>query len=80
MPLDRVRSNGYAYQVEMAYIAHQLGFTFFEIPIYFADRKWGYSKMSFQIQREAAIRVWQLLWEYRDLKPVDKDIAQQRTA
>jgi len=68
MPLERVRSNGYAFQVEMTYIAHSLGFRFREIPIYFADRRWGDSKMSFQIQVEAAIRVWQLIWAYRDLK------------
>lgn len=67
MPLERVRSNGYAFQVEMAYIACRLGFSFQEIPFYFADRRWGQSKMSFRIQREAAIRVWQLLWEYRQL-------------
>jgi len=70
MPLERVRSNGYAFQVEMAYIACRLGYRFQEIPFYFADRKWGHSKMSFRIQREAAIRVWQLLYEYRSLKPV----------
>lgn len=67
MPLDRVRSNGYAFQVEMAYLAYRLGFTFIEVPFYFADRRWGHSKMSFRIQREAAVRVWQLLLEYRDL-------------
>ena len=70
MPLERVRSNGYAFQVEMTYIAHSLGFRFGEIPIYFADRRWGDSKMSFRIQVEAAIRVWRLLWEYKDLKKV----------
>jgi dolichol-phosphate mannosyltransferase len=67
MPFDRVRSNGYAFQVETAYIAHRLGFRFREVPIYFADRRWGQSKMSLNIQREAAIRVWQMLIEYRDL-------------
>jgi dolichol-phosphate mannosyltransferase len=67
LPLDRVRSNGYAFQIEMAYIAHRLGFNFTEIPIYFADRRWGQSKMCFRIQREAAFRVWRLLWDYRDL-------------
>lgn len=67
MPLERVRSNGYAFQVEMAYIAYRLGFRFCELPFYFADRKWGHSKMSFRIQREAAIRVWQMLLDYRDL-------------
>lgn len=70
MPLERVRSNGYAFQVEMAYVAHKLGFHFYETPIYFPDRTWGKSKMSFRIQSEAAIRVWQMRFEYRDLKPV----------
>ncbi len=68
MPLDRIRSNGYAFQVEMAYVAYRLGFTFKEIPIYFADRRWGLSKMSFRIQREAARRVWQMLYEHRRLR------------
>lgn len=68
MPLERVRSNGYAFQVEMTYIAYRLGFRFCELPFYFADRKWGHSKMSFRIQREAAIRVWQMLLDYRDLR------------
>jgi dolichol-phosphate mannosyltransferase len=67
MPFERVRSNGYAFMVETAYVAHRLGLHFREVPIYFADRRWGHSKMSFNIQREAAIRVWQMLFEYRDL-------------
>lgn len=67
MPLDRIRSNGYAFQVEMTYVAHRLGYTFIEKPFYFADRTWGHSKMSFAIQREAAIRVWKMLFEYRNL-------------
>jgi len=69
MPLERVQSNGYAFQIEMAYIAYKLGYTFDEVPFYFADRRWGTSKMSFDIQIEAAIRVWQIKFEYRDLKP-----------
>ncbi len=68
MPLERIRTNGYAFQVEMAYVAHLLGFSFTELPIYFADRRWGTSKMSFQIQREAARRVWQMLYEHRPLR------------
>ena len=70
MPLERVRSNGYVFQVEMAYVAHKLGFHFKEIPIYFAERRFGQSKMSLRIQLEAALRVWSLLWQYRDLKPL----------
>ena len=69
MPLERIRSNGYAFQVEMAYVAYRLGYIFRELPFYFMDRQWGSSKMSFQIQREAAIRVWQIRFEYRHLKP-----------
>jgi dolichol-phosphate mannosyltransferase len=69
MPLERVRSSGYAFLVEMAYLAYKLGFTFQEIPFYFAERQWGDSKMSFRIQREAAIRVWQIRFEYRGLEP-----------
>ena len=68
MPLDRVRSNGYIFQVEMAYVAHRLGFKLREIPIYFAERQWGLSKMSLRIQMEAALRVWALPGQYRDLK------------
>jgi len=72
MPLERVRSNGYIFQVEMAYIAHKLGFKFKEVPIYFGERRWGKSKMSFNIQKEAALRVWALPHQYRDLKPLSK--------
>ncbi len=68
MPLNRIRSNGYVFQVETAYVAHKLGYKFQEIPIYFADRRWGKSKMNFRIQVEAALRVWQLPPAYRDLR------------
>lgn len=67
MPLDRIRSNGYVFQVEMAYVAHRLGYILNEQPIYFEDRRIGRSKMSFQIQLEAAVVVWQLLLKYRHL-------------
>lgn len=70
MPLERVRSNGYGFQVEITYLAYRLGYSFREVPFYFADRRWGKSKMSLRIQVEAAIRVWQMLFEYRDLIPV----------
>jgi len=67
MPLNEVRSNGYIFQVEMAYIANKLGFHFKEVPIYFAERRFGQSKMSLRIQIEAALRVWVVLWQYRKL-------------
>jgi dolichol-phosphate mannosyltransferase len=68
MPLECVQSNGYAFQVEMIYLAHLLGYVASEIPFYFADRRWGQSKMSFRIQREAAVRVWRIFFEYRGFK------------
>jgi dolichol-phosphate mannosyltransferase len=68
MPLERIHSTGYVFLVEMAYLAHCLEFKIGESPIYFADRQWGKSKMSLRIQLEAAIRIWQVLWGYRDLK------------
>jgi dolichol-phosphate mannosyltransferase len=69
LDLDRVRSNGYVFQVEMTYIAHRLGFKIAEIPIYFPDRERGHSKMGMKIALEAALRVWQLLYRYHHLKP-----------
>jgi dolichol-phosphate mannosyltransferase len=68
MPLHMVRSNGYVFQVEMAYLAQRKGFNVQEKPIYFEDRRIGQSKMSFRIQIEAALRVWQVKWRYRNLK------------
>jgi len=72
MPLSDIKSNGYIFQVEMAYAATKLGYKVKEVPFYFADRRWGKSKMSIRIQLEAAIRVWQLLWMYRKMKPSDR--------
>lgn len=68
IPLDRVRSNGYMFQVEMAYLATRLGFSYSEVPIYFAERIHGVSKIDFSIQVEAAFSVWKLPFRYRDLK------------
>jgi dolichol-phosphate mannosyltransferase len=68
LPLERVKSSGYIFTVEMAYLAYCLGTNICETPIYFAERRQGKSKMSFQIQVEAAIRVWKVLWNYRDLR------------
>ena len=68
IPFERIQSNGYVFLVEMAYLAHCLEFKIGESPIYFADRRLGKSKMSLKIQVEAAVRIWQVWWNYRDLK------------
>ena len=72
MPLDRIRSNGYVFQVEMAYVAQRLGYELAETPIYFEDRRIGQSKMSLQIQLEAALRVWQVRVMHRHLTPAHR--------
>jgi dolichol-phosphate mannosyltransferase len=68
MPLDRIRSSGYIFLVEMAYVAYVMGYRIVEVPIHFADRRWGKSKMSLKIQLEAAARIWDVWWHYRDLR------------
>ncbi len=58
--LDRIRSNGYAFQIEMNYRIWRLGARIVELPIVFTDRISGESKMSKSIVREAALLVWKL--------------------
>lgn len=58
--LGLVRSNGYAFQIEMAYRAHIAGFRISEVPIIFPDRRVGKSKMSRRIVVEALVNVWKL--------------------
>ena len=60
--LSRVRSNGYAFQIEMSYRAWKRNFRIAEIPIVFVDRTEGTSKMSRSIVREAVWMVWRLRW------------------
>jgi dolichol-phosphate mannosyltransferase len=58
----RVRSNGYAFQIEMSFRAWKRNFRIVEIPIVFVDRTEGTSKMSKSIIREAIWMVWRLRW------------------
>ena len=58
--LDNVKSNGYAFQIEMTFKAWKKGYKVGEIPIIFVDRMKGQSKMSKKIVREAVIMVWKL--------------------
>lgn len=62
--LDKVRSNGYSFQIEMTFKAYAKGFKIKEIPIVFIDRVKGKSKMSRKIVREAVIMVWKLRLQY----------------
>jgi dolichol-phosphate mannosyltransferase len=55
--LDRVTSRGYAFQIELTYRALRKGFRVVEVPIVFADREVGHSKMSRVIVAEASWKV-----------------------
>lgn len=64
--LAHVRSNGYAFQIEMSFRAWRKHFRIVEIPIVFVDRTEGQSKMSRSIVREAIWMVWRLrFWALR---------------
>ncbi len=58
--LDRIRSDGYSFQIEMNYRCMEKGLKITEIPIIFIDRHAGSSKMSRKIVREAVLMVWKL--------------------
>jgi dolichol-phosphate mannosyltransferase len=58
--LDKIRSNGYAFQIEIHFRAWKAGFELREISIIFREREEGVSKMSKAIVREAVWRVWGL--------------------
>ncbi len=72
IPFEHIYSSGYVFLVEMIYLAYCLEFKIGEAPIYFADRRFGKSKMSFKIQIEAALRIWQVWWNYRDIRKAGK--------
>jgi len=60
IPLHRIKSNGYSFQIEMHYRAWLLGFKIKEVSIIFRERKEGVSKMSKAIILEAVWMVWGL--------------------
>ena len=70
--MHRVRSNGYVFMVETAYLAHCLGYEVREMPIHFPDRTAGASKMNLTIQLEAARRVWDVRRRLSSLTAADR--------
>jgi dolichol-phosphate mannosyltransferase len=65
--LEEIRSNGYSFQVEMAYLCEKRGYRLVEIPIHFEDRRIGQSKLDVPVKLESAWRTWQIRWRYRHL-------------
>jgi dolichol-phosphate mannosyltransferase len=68
--LERITSNGYVFQVEMAYVSEKLNFRILEIPIYFEDRRIGQSKMTVPVKIEAALRVFEIRWRHHKVQPM----------
>lgn len=62
IPFDRIRANGYSFQIEMTHTAWHLGFKVVEEPIVFEERRAGQSKMGGGIVNEAFWMVWCLQW------------------
>jgi len=67
---DRIRSNGYLFQVEMVYISEKLGLRISEAPIYFADRQVGRSKMSLKVKLEAVLGLLHVRRLHHRIRPL----------
>jgi dolichol-phosphate mannosyltransferase len=63
--IGSVRSNGYSFQVEMNYRSARAGLKIVELPIHFAERREGESKMSLRVQLESALMPFLLRWRTR---------------
>lgn len=61
--LDKIKSNGYSFQIEMKFKFYKKGFKIVEIPILFIDRREGESKMSRKVVIEAYLMVWKLKFQ-----------------
>jgi len=72
--LDKIKSDGYSFQIEMNYHAHKSGFKIFELPIIFIDRHVGTSKMNKNIVLEALLIPWRLRFESLFWKKSKKEI------
>lgn len=65
--LEKISSNGYSFQVEMAYLCERLGYRLIELPIHFEDRRIGKSKLDVPVKIESAWRTWQIRLRYQHL-------------
>lgn len=65
LPLDQVRSDGYAFLVELLWEAQRLGCVIAEVPITFVERRQGASKLSWPVVVESAIFPWRTLFRSR---------------
>ncbi len=70
--VQRVKSNSYAFQVEMACLTERLGYTPVEVPIYFQDREEGESKVDVNTIMASAMQVFQIANRWRRITPADR--------
>ena len=75
-----IRSNGYSFQVEMAYLSEKLRYRIIELPIHFEDRRIGQSKLDIPVKLESAWRTWQIRWRYRHLQKVSRPMGGSSSA
>lgn len=77
--LDAIKFKGYAFQIEMKYTAHVLGFKIKEVSVIFVNRQLGTSKMNTSIFGEAFLGVINLRWRKirGKIKPRTKQITQE---
>jgi dolichol-phosphate mannosyltransferase len=68
--LARVRSDGFLFLEEMAYLCRRLSLRVCEVPIYFAERRAGRSKMSLRVKLEAAAGLFALRRQHRKVRPL----------
>lgn len=68
LPLDRLRTDGFGFQIEVTSCFVALGVEVHEMPIRFVDREVGQSKMSGKIFVEAMLKVWSIRQEVRKLR------------
>ncbi|HNX97499.1 MAG TPA: polyprenol monophosphomannose synthase [Candidatus Aminicenantes bacterium] len=66
---ERIRSGGYQFQIETAYLCERLGLRVAEVPILFSERQAGRSKMNWRVKLEAAVGVFRILVWHRRVGP-----------
>jgi dolichol-phosphate mannosyltransferase len=74
-----VRSSGYGFQVEMAYLAHRLGCRIEEVPIYFREREFGKSKLSFLAAIAAVREIFSIRDQHRRMHRPDATRPRERS-
>jgi dolichol-phosphate mannosyltransferase len=68
LALDRIRSDGYAFQVELTWEAQRAGFRIVEVPITFVERTAGASKLSTRVLVESMVLPWRLALSQRQAR------------